>query len=119
MENILIFTDGSSRGNPGPGGWGAVVVANERVVELGGGETHTTNNRMELLSTVKALKALGKTIKLLYLVPQSCRLFKFLELYGFLHLNFHFLKRSRIFDRLPDHKRNLTNMSVRAVYPFQ
>ena len=48
MENILIFTDGSSRGNPGPGGWGAIVVANKRVVELGGGEAHTTNNRMEL-----------------------------------------------------------------------
>ena len=55
MENILIFTDGSSRGNPGPGGWGAVVVANERVVELGGGEAHTTNNRMEMLAVISAI----------------------------------------------------------------
>ena len=55
MENILIFTDGSSRGNPGPGGWGAVVVANEKVVELGGGESHTTNNRMELQAVISAI----------------------------------------------------------------
>lgn len=51
----MIFTDGSSRGNPGPGGWGAVVVANERVVELGGGEKHTTNNRMELQAVISAI----------------------------------------------------------------
>ena len=55
MENILIFTDGSSRGNPGPGGWGAVVVANDRVVELGGGEAHTTNNRMEMQAVISAV----------------------------------------------------------------
>lgn len=51
----MIFTDGSSRGNPGPGGWGAVVVANERVVELGGGEAHTTNNRMEMQAVISAI----------------------------------------------------------------
>ena len=55
MENILIFTDGASRQNPGPGGWGAVVVANDRVVELGGGEVHTTNNRMELQAVISAI----------------------------------------------------------------
>lgn len=55
MENILIFTDGSSRGNPGPGGWGAIVVANKRVVELGGAEAHTTNNRMEMMAVISAL----------------------------------------------------------------
>jgi ribonuclease HI len=55
MENILIFTDGSSRGNPGPGGWGAIVVANERVVELGGSEAHTTNNRMEMQAVISAI----------------------------------------------------------------
>lgn len=58
MENILIFTDGSSRGNPGPGGWGAVVVANQRVVELGGGESHTTNNRMEMQAVISAINFL-------------------------------------------------------------
>jgi ribonuclease HI len=55
MENILIFTDGSSRGNPGPGGWGAVVVASQRVVELGGGESHTTNNRMEMQAVISTI----------------------------------------------------------------
>ena len=63
MENI-IFTDGSSRGNPGPGGWGCVVVEKGSVsdtdkksliVELGGGEKHTTNNRMELMSAIAGL----------------------------------------------------------------
>lgn len=58
MENFLIFTDGSSRGNPGPGGWGAVVVANKRVVELGGGEAHTTNNRMEMQAVISAINFL-------------------------------------------------------------
>ena len=58
MENILIFTDGSSRGNPGPGGWGAVVVANQKVVELGGGENHTTNNRMEMQAVISAISFL-------------------------------------------------------------
>jgi ribonuclease HI len=58
MENILIFTDGSSRGNPGPGGWGAAVVANDRVTELGGHESHTTNNRMELQAVISAINFL-------------------------------------------------------------
>lgn len=51
----IIFTDGSSRGNPGPGGWGAVVVEREQVTELGGRELQTTNNRMELTAVVEAL----------------------------------------------------------------
>ncbi|HAO64801.1 TPA: ribonuclease HI [Candidatus Taylorbacteria bacterium] len=58
MENILIFTDGSSRGNPGSGGWGAVVVANQRVIELGDGEAHTTNNRMEMQAVISAINFL-------------------------------------------------------------
>lgn len=56
MNSITIFTDGSSRGNPGPGGWGAVVVDNETVVELGGREDGTTNNKMELTAAIKALE---------------------------------------------------------------
>jgi len=51
----IIFTDGSSRGNPGPGGWGAVLVEGEKVKELGGRESQTTNNRMELTAVVEAL----------------------------------------------------------------
>ena len=53
--SITIFTDGSSRGNPGPGGWGAIICTNDRVVELGGGDEHTTNNRMELMAAINAL----------------------------------------------------------------
>ena len=56
---ITIYTDGSSRGNPGPGGWGAIVMDEARVVELGGREEHTTNNRMELMGAIKALEFAG------------------------------------------------------------
>ncbi|MEK7177103.1 MAG: ribonuclease HI [Patescibacteria group bacterium] len=53
---ITIYTDGSSRGNPGPGGWGAIILRDNEVQELGGREAHTTNNRMELTATIKALE---------------------------------------------------------------
>lgn len=53
---ITIYTDGSSRGNPGPGGWGAIIMDESRVIELGGGESPTTNNRMELMAAIKALE---------------------------------------------------------------
>ena len=56
LKSITIFTDGSSRGNPGPGGWGAVIVDCQKVTEIGGRETHTTNNRMELIGAIKALE---------------------------------------------------------------
>ena len=52
---ITIYTDGSSRGNPGPGGWGAVIRTDEEVKELGGREDMTTNNRMELSAAINAL----------------------------------------------------------------
>ncbi len=54
-SDIVIYTDGSSRGNPGPGGWGAIVATHERVTELGHGDKHTTNNKMELTAAIKAL----------------------------------------------------------------
>lgn len=53
---IEIWTDGSSRGNPGPGGWSAIVMTSEEVIELGGREDLTTNNRMELLGAIHGLK---------------------------------------------------------------
>ena len=53
----IIFTDGAARGNPGPGGWGAVVLTPDKAVELGGREDHTTNNRMELLAIISALES--------------------------------------------------------------
>jgi len=55
-ESIIIFCDGASKGNPGPGGWGAIVAAGSQIVELGGFEAHTTNNRMELSAALKALE---------------------------------------------------------------
>ncbi len=55
-----IFTDGSSRGNPGRGGWGAIVQNRATVTELGDGEKHTTNNRMELTAVIEALAYIAK-----------------------------------------------------------
>jgi ribonuclease HI len=53
---IVVFSDGASKGNPGPGGWGVVSVTPDgQVTELGGGEAHTTNNRMELTGAIEAL----------------------------------------------------------------
>lgn len=56
----IIFTDGAARGNPGPGGWGTIVVGEDTVTELGGREDHTTNNRMELLAVISGLEASEK-----------------------------------------------------------
>jgi len=56
MEEILIFCDGASKGNPGPGGWGAIVARAGHVAELGGKESRTTNNRMELTAALRALE---------------------------------------------------------------
>lgn len=68
MHNeLLIFTDGSSRGNPGPGGWGAILIWGSVQKELSEGYRLTTNNRMELMAVIKALEALnreGLSIKL-------------------------------------------------------
>ncbi|MEX2013771.1 MAG: ribonuclease HI [Parcubacteria group bacterium] len=62
---ITIYTDGASRGNPGPGGWGVIVLYPDRVVELGGRDPHTTNNKMELTAAIKALEfVLDKEITL-------------------------------------------------------
>ena len=56
---VHVFTDGACKGNPGPGGWGALLVAGGRERELFGGEHETTNNRMELTAVIRALEALG------------------------------------------------------------
>ena len=55
-----IYTDGACRGNPGPGGWGALLRAGSHEKELWGGEAHTTNNRMEMTAVIESLKALKK-----------------------------------------------------------
>jgi ribonuclease HI len=57
---VTIYTDGSSRGNPGPGGYGALLMSNGRMKELSAGYRKTTNNRMELMGVIAALSALKK-----------------------------------------------------------
>ena len=58
MKTVEIFTDGACKGNPGPGGWGALLRLGAHEKELSGGEKDTTNNRMEMMAVVKALSAL-------------------------------------------------------------
>jgi len=69
MADLFAFTDGACSGNPGPGGWGVVLVAKDgpnilKTRELSGGEPQTTNNRMELLAAINALEALEKTTRM-------------------------------------------------------
>jgi ribonuclease HI len=58
--HVVIYTDGACSGNPGPGGWGAVLQAGAHEREIFGGETPTTNNRMELMAAIQALEALNR-----------------------------------------------------------
>ncbi|GGD88317.1 ribonuclease H [Tsuneonella deserti] len=58
MKTVEIFTDGACKGNPGPGGWGALLRMGRHEKEMSGGEPNTTNNRMELTAAIKALEAL-------------------------------------------------------------
>jgi ribonuclease HI len=59
-ERVTIYTDGACSGNPGPGGWGAILRFGDQEKELRGGEAHTTNNRMELTAAISALEALKR-----------------------------------------------------------
>ena len=63
MKEVLIYTDGACRGNPGPGGYGAILMFGPHKKTLIGGFRHTTNNRMEMLATIEALKALKTPCK--------------------------------------------------------
>ena len=58
MKQVVVYTDGACSGNPGPGGWGCVLMYKEKRMELSGYEPHTTNNRMELLAAIRSLEAL-------------------------------------------------------------
>jgi ribonuclease HI len=59
-ERVTIHTDGACSGNPGPGGWGAILQWGDHTRELKGGEAHTTNNRMELMAAIRALESLRR-----------------------------------------------------------
>lgn len=65
MKQVEIFTDGACSGNPGPGGWGAVLRYNGREKEISGGEKNTTNNRMELTAVIEALSKLKEPCKVI------------------------------------------------------
>ena len=63
MKKVEIYTDGACSGNPGPGGWGAILVYQSHEKELSGGEANTTNNRMELTAVISALSVLKEPCK--------------------------------------------------------
>ena len=65
MKQIELFTDGACQGNPGPGGWGAVLRYNGVEKELSGGESQTTNNRMELTAVIQGLKCLKEPCRVM------------------------------------------------------
>lgn len=74
MKKVTIFTDGACRGNPGPGGWGALLFYGEHQKTLSGSETETTNNRMELTAAIRALEALQQACEVnLYTDSQYLR----------------------------------------------
>mgnify|MGYP000848577488 FL=1 len=60
MEEVIIYTDGACSGNPGPGGWGSILMINENKKEISGGNKNTTNNVMELTAVIEALKLLKR-----------------------------------------------------------
>lgn len=60
MKEVTIYTDGACSGNPGPGGWGAVLLYGSHSKEISGAEPHTTNNRMEITAVIEALKQLNQ-----------------------------------------------------------
>ena len=61
MKHVIIYTDGACRGNPGPGGWGALIKFDNAEKEIFGGQSDTTNNQMELTAAIKGLAALKET----------------------------------------------------------
>lgn len=70
-QKLIIYTDGACKFNPGPGGWGAYLVWGEQSLELFGGEPMTTNNRMELMAVISALKAVRRPVPIcMYLDSQ-------------------------------------------------
>lgn len=64
LPHVIIHTDGACSGNPGPGGWAAILSFGDREKELKGAEAHTTNNRMELMAAIAALEALKKPCRI-------------------------------------------------------
>lgn len=70
-QRVEIYTDGACRGNPGPGGWGALLIYGEKEKTLWGGEKDTTNNRMELTAAIKGLDSLKRHCKVMVMTDSS------------------------------------------------
>lgn len=64
MKKVTIYTDGACSGNPGPGGWGAILIYNDKEKRISGAEKDTTNNRMELTATIESLNSLKETCEI-------------------------------------------------------
>ena len=64
MKRIEIYTDGACRGNPGPGGWGALLIFDQHEKEISGGQANTTNNRMELMAAIKAIESINEACEI-------------------------------------------------------
>jgi ribonuclease HI len=71
MKQVTIYTDGACSGNPGPGGWGAVLLYGDKEKELSGGEAATTNNRMELMAAIAALETLKEPCQVTLLTDSN------------------------------------------------
>ena len=71
LQAVELFTDGACKGNPGPGGWGALLRLGDREKELSGGERDTTNNRMELMAAIEGLNALKRPCKVVHSTESS------------------------------------------------
>ncbi len=63
-DHVVLYTDGSCKGNPGPGGWGALLEFGKHTKELSGGESATTNNRMELTAVIEGLRTLNRSCQI-------------------------------------------------------
>ena len=68
---IEIYTDGACSGNPGPGGWGVVIIDGKKRIELSGGERDTTNNRMEMMAVIKGLEEIEKGSSVVFTTDSS------------------------------------------------
>jgi ribonuclease HI len=91
MSQLIIYTDGAARGNPGPGGYGAILMWGDKRKELSAGYKHTTNNRMELMAVIAALKALNKEGLNITIFSDSSYVVNAVEkgwLQGWLRINF-------------------------------
>jgi ribonuclease HI len=71
LTNVKIYCDGACSGNPGPGGWGAILLSGSKRKEISGGEAQTTNNRMELTAALEALKTLNKPCSVSFVTDSS------------------------------------------------